>query len=206
MNEVVITLGQRDRVLGHEPRDPRGDGAAVDLLGQQHRALPRLDSLRRHELDRRQLVHLVVRHHSNCQGRRPLCRTGQRPVRRIGRPAGEDLVATGASGDEVHRAGSDRAENERHQRQQRTMIGSPRRDRWICRFLDWQPPGDRASDRDALTGFQRADHGAIDVALPFQRAPAFRSCAAHLALRVVELQTGEHHLEPTSFERLAGLR
>ena len=95
---AIVVLCQRDRVLGDEAGDPRRDRGAIELLVQQHRALPRLDALRRHELDRGQFGHLAVGHHADV-GRR--CRIAgrrwQRSVRGVGGATGEHLVATGAS-------------------------------------------------------------------------------------------------------------
>ena len=62
--------------------EPGGHGLVVDPLAQQHRPLPRIDALRRHELDRRQLVHLRSRPRCG-SARRGWCR--QRSARAGGR-------------------------------------------------------------------------------------------------------------------------
>ena len=126
-HEVVALLVERDAFASGEPREPRPDRGVVDPLRQQHRALPRRDPLRRDELDRRQLVHLVVGHESHTAAAGPSSARlgfGSVAVGGVGGPAGEHLVAATPAGDHVHQAGAGEAERDHRQRQDGAVVGA----------------------------------------------------------------------------------
>ena len=173
-HEVVALLVERDAFASGEPREPRPDRGVVDPLRQQHRALPRRDPLRRDELDRRQLVHLVVGHESHSDRRVAVAggRVRERAVGGIGGSTGEHLVAATPAGDHVHEAGAGEAERDHRQREDGAVIGAALGDIRDRRLVDGREPDDRAADGDAVTRFERADDGAVHVAVAHELASA----------------------------------
>ena len=83
---VAVALVIVSTSLAAWPENHALDGAVVDLLAQQHVALPRRDALRRHELGRRQLVHVRVSGTRTVAGRRAAGRGQRRWRRRRRRP------------------------------------------------------------------------------------------------------------------------
>ena len=63
---------------------------------------------------------------------------------------------------------------------------------------------DRAADGDAFTRFERADDGAVHVAVGRELASAAFVFAADVAQRIVELEAGDDDLEALGLDRLVG--
>ena len=57
---VVAVALDGQHVAGGQPGEPGADGLVVDALAQQHRALPGVDALGRHELDGGQVGQALV--------------------------------------------------------------------------------------------------------------------------------------------------
>ena len=84
------------------------------------------------------------------------------------------------------------------------MIGAALGDVRDRRLVDGREPDDRATDGDAVTRFERADDGAVDVAVAYELASAAGVGAPDVAQRIVELEAGDDDLEALGLDRLVG--